>query len=310
MMRRLVLVFIVGFFPIALISPTLKSYACDAVGVVQSSQDPKFSPGQRFCEKQTFSKPVAPILVQCSDTGKRFWLVYPSDLNRCALPLSSKSSLNGNEQIFKARSLSAQNKPSLTKPFGRFTRNLQPTLEWRSVPGATGYSITIWGDNRQIIQSPDTNLTAASGMPILSAGHTYTIIIKAIANGKVISKSISALNVLSETQTKEVKSKLLQIERGFTNSSEVTFRQLSVLSDYHLVDDSIALLEKQISSNSNNAKFHRILAENYFNVGLLYQAKQTYEKAEVIAGNTNNSTEYKLAKKGLKGVVAILENEP
>jgi hypothetical protein len=308
MMRRLILVFTVGFFPIILVTPTLKSNACDAVAVVQSSRDPKFSPGQRFCEKQSFSKPQTPILVKCVDTDERFWLLYPKDIDRCALRLSSKSSLSGNEQIFKARSLSVENKPSLIKPYGRFISSLQPTLEWRGVSGAKSYSITIWGDNRQIIQTPETYLTAASGMPILSAGRTYTIIIKALADGKVLSRSISALNVLSEIQTKEVKSKLHQIEKELVSSNEITFRQLSVLSEYHLVDESIALLEKQIPFNSNNAKFHRILAENYFNVGLLYQAKQTYQKAEVIAENTNNSTEYKLAEQGLEKVVALLSN--
>jgi hypothetical protein len=300
-----------GFLPSAfMISPIAEpSYGCEVTAVVKASQDPRLRPGVRLCRNQAFRKPLSPVLITCTQDKKDFWLIYPEELSACASNVSSKSSLPSRDQFFRARGVNEQNKPSLIKPYGRFLVDTQPTIEWAKVPGAKSYSVLIWAKQRQIFQTENNSLSSSSGMPVLLPGQTYTIIIKAIANGKTISKSISALNILSESQAKQIKKEVLEVDNSVATSKEKIYLRLSILSKYHLVDDSISLLEKQLGYNSNDAKFHRVLAETYFNVGLLYPAKQTYERAEVIANNTNDMTEYKLAKEGLKAVVALINSQ-
>jgi len=306
-MRRFTIAIAAGFLPSAFLIPPIAeaSYGCEVTAVVKASQDPRLRPGVRLCRNQTFRKPIGPVLITCTQDKKDFWLVYPEELRNCESKVSSKSS----DRFFRARGVTEQDKPSLIKPYGRFLVDTQPTIEWAKVPGAKSYSILIWAKQRQVFQVESNRLSPSSGMPILAPGQTYTIIIKAIANGKTISKSISALNILSESQAQEIKKEVLEVENSAATPKEKTYLRFSILSKYHLVDDSIALMEKQLEFNSSDAKFHRVLAETYFNVGLLYQAKQTYERAEVIANNTNDMTEYKLAKEGLRTVVALMNNQ-
>jgi DNA-binding protein len=306
-MRRFTIAIAAGFLPSAfmLLPIAEASYGCKVTAVVKASQDLRLRPGARLCRNQNFRKPISPVLITCTKDKKDFWLVYPEELRNCESKVSSKSS----DQFFRARGVTEQDKPSLIKPYGRFLANTQPTIEWAKVPGAKSYSILIWGKQRQVFQAESNRLSPSLGMPILASGKTYTIIIKAIANGKAISRSISALNILSESQIKEIKKEVLEVDNSFATPNEKTYLRLSILSKYHLVDDSIALMEEQLEFNSNDAKFHRVLAETYFNVGLLYQAKYTYERAEIIANNTNDKTEYVLAKEGLRAVVALMNSQ-
>jgi hypothetical protein len=310
-MQKFIMAIAAGFLPSAFMIPPIvePSYGCEVTAIVKASQDPRLRPGVRLCRHQAFRKPLSPILVTCTQDKKDFWLVYPEELSACASNVSSKSSLPSRDQFFRARGITEQDKPSLIKPYGRFLVDTQPTIEWVKVPGAKSYSITIWAKQRQVLQTESNILSPSSGMPVLRPGKTYTIIIKAIANNKTISRSISTLNILSDSQTKEIKQEVLEVDNSAATSKQKIYLRLSILSKYHLVDDSIFLLEKQLEYNSNDAKFHRVLAETYFNVGLLYQAKSTYERAEEIANNTNDKTEYMLAKEGLKAVVALMNSQ-
>ncbi len=310
-MQKFIMAIAAGFLPSIFITNPLvePSYSCEVVAVVKVSQDLRLRPGVRLCRGQVFKKPISPIQITCIQDKKDFWMIFPEELSACASKVSSKSSLFSRDQFFRARGVTEQDKPSLIKPYGRFLVDTQPTIEWAKVPGAKLYSILIWAKQRQVFQAESNRLSPSLGMPILLPGQTYTIIIKAIANGKTISRSISALNILSESQAHEIKKEVLEVENSAATPKEKTYLRLSILSKYHLVDDSIALMEKQLEFNSNDAKFHRVLAETYFNVGLLYQARQTYERAEVIANNTNDMTEYNLAKEGLKAVVALMNGQ-
>jgi tetratricopeptide (TPR) repeat protein len=309
-MRKLTLAFTIVILPNLLTVPPIEAgSACDAVATVQSSKDMNFRPGMRLCRNQSFKKPSSPIWVACIDARKSFWLVGAEELRNCEVPLNSKSSLRYNEQFFRARGANEQNKPSIIRPYGRFMMTTRPTLEWLSVSGAKSYSVTIWGVQRQTFQSVDTKLTPKTGMPVLSPGQTYTIIVKAISGGKILSKSISALNILSEFQTKTVKNELQKIDASELNPTEKVYRRLSTLSKNQLLDDSIILLEKQLGVNSKNPKMYRVLAEVYLESGLLYQSKSAYEKAVELANNSNNIAEYKLAKSGLEAVDSMMNSQ-
>jgi hypothetical protein len=198
-MRKTTLALTLGFLPIAFFSqPVLKSDACDAIAVIQMSRDSTFKQGQRLCKGQSVNNPSAPVFIRCFHTGKTFWLKSAEDLNQCVVPLNSKSSVKGNEQFFRARGSDERNEPKLIKPVGGYTNSLQPTLVWRAVPGAEHYSIIIWGENRQTIQTTQTYLAAGTGMPLLTLGRTYTIIVKAISEKGLLSKSVSTLTVLGQ----------------------------------------------------------------------------------------------------------------
>jgi hypothetical protein len=196
-MRKITLVLTIGFLPtVAILQTGLKSNACDVVAVVQASRDRHFTPGQRICEGQKINNPSAPVLIKCIDNKAQLWLTSAADLNKCDVPLSSRSSLRGNDQFFRARG-SDQVEPTITTPSGGYSRSLQPTLVWRAVPGAERYSVTIWGENRQVVETTQRSLTEKTGMPVLTQGRTYTIIVKAFSNEGLLSKSVSTLTVLS-----------------------------------------------------------------------------------------------------------------
>lgn len=310
-MRKLTLAFTIVILPNLLTVPPIEAgSACNAVATVQFSKDVNFRPGMRLCSNQSFKKPTSPIWIACIDTRKSFWLVGAEELRNCEVPLNSKSRLRYNEQFFRARGANEQNKPSIIRPYGRFMMTTQPTLEWLSVSGAKSYSVTIWGIQRQTFQSVDPKLTPKSGMPVLSPGQTYTIIVKAISDGQTLSKSISALNILSEIQTKTVKNELQMIDGSELNPIEKIYRRLSTLSKNQLLDDSIILLETQLSVNSKDPKMYRVLAETYLESGLLYQSKSAYENAIELANNSNNIAEYKLAKSGLEVVDSLMNGQP
>jgi tetratricopeptide (TPR) repeat protein len=307
MMRKLALAFTIGILPNLLTVPPIEAVStCDVVATVQSSKDVNFRPGMRLCRNQSFKKPSSSIWVACIDTRKSFWLQDLKELQNCEVPLTSKSSLRYNEQFFRARGANGQNKPSIMRPYGRFIMTTRPTLEWLSVSGAKSYSITIWGVQRQTFQSLNTKLTPESGMPALSPGQTYTIIVKAISNEKILSKSISALNILSKSQTKSVNDEFQMIDASEINPIEKIYRRLSILTKNQLLDDSIILLERQLSLNPKDPKMYRVLAEVYLESGLLYKSKNAYEKAMELASNLSNIAEYKLAQKGLETVDSLM----
>lgn len=309
-MRKLVLAFIIGILPNLLTVPPIEAgSSCDVVATVQSSKDVNFRPGIRLCRNQSFKRPSSPIWVACIDTQKSFWLQDLKELQNCEVPLTSKSSLRYNEQFFRARGVNGQNKPSIVRPYGRFIMTTRPTLEWLSVSGAKSYSITIWGIQRQTFQSVDTKLTPESGMPVLFPGQTYTIIVKAISGGRILSKSISALNILSDSQTKSVNNEFQIIDTSKINPIEKIYRRLSTLTKNQLLDDSIFLLERQLSLNPKDPKMYRVLAEVYLESGLLYKSKNAYEKAIELASNSSNIAEYKLAQNGLETLDSLI-NEP
>ena len=196
-MRITTLALSIGFLPFAcLTQPTLKSVACDAVATVQMSRDPKFKSGQQLCMGQAISNPSAAVLIKCIHSGSKLWLTKAEDLNRCSVPLSSRSSLRGDDPLFRARGDDKQDKPTLLMPKGNTTKDVQPTLAWKAVPGAERYVVTIWSNQPQSVQTAQTSLTALSGMPLLIAGKTYTIIVKAISSKGLISKSVSTLSIL------------------------------------------------------------------------------------------------------------------
>jgi hypothetical protein len=197
------------------------------------------------------------------------------------------------------------------KPYGHNLRGSSLRLAWQPVPTATSYQAVLWTDRPYTAMTNSTELLNSDTFPALQPGQTVQIVIRALNSvHQELGNSVTTFRVLSQTVQQDVAQVIARIDRLNASPLEKTYLSLAVLRTHFLVDEGIQLLEQRILELPPTSKLNRLLADLYFEMGHLSLARRSYEQAQQIAIETENSAELALAGQGLRELQALYNHDP
>ncbi|MGB8698375.1 MAG: hypothetical protein WCD18_03075 [Thermosynechococcaceae cyanobacterium] len=294
-------------------SSNASAQSCTPYARVVESKNSSFPVGYGVCIGQQPSlTPDTPVRVACLSGLDSFWAKRPEDLQRCLSSRLPARRCSSDMYVLCDRSRAEDaRKPTLVKPYGHALRGSSLALAWQPIPKAVSYEATLLTDRPYTATTNSTELLASSTFPPLPSGQTVQVVIRAFdPQKKELGHSVTTFRVLSQTEQQEVSQVLLQIERLRTSQTEKTYLSLAVLRSHFLVDEAIRLLGRRIRELPPTSKLDRLLADLYFEMGQLKLARQSYERAQQIAIETNNPTEFDLAGQGLRDLQAFYNQDP
>ena len=196
-----------------------------------------------------------------------------------------------------------QAKISILKPYGNIILNPRPLISWQKVPGATSYTINIYGPNiNWSEQQTQTTLLYSKPKSPMEPGNTYRLSVIANQGDSTLKASSTILFLLPDAQIQEVNKTISQI-RSFNLSPELEARDLdAVFMSKNLLTQAIQVLEKQIDSGTNSPTLYRLLGDRYIQAGFPLKAKLLYTEAKELATKVNEPKEFQLAQDRLKSI--------
>jgi hypothetical protein len=172
--------------------------------------------------------------------------------------------------------------PEVITPRDTRLLNPQPTLEWKSVPNATTYTITIEEDIEGEIWKTETQETQLiyDGDVALIPGLSYTLKVKADSGSEVAEGRFS---ILSQEDASIVK---VAIENAKNLNNPLS--ELAVYKQYLLRADAIQFLEKMVNQDTQSSTVYRELGDLYWDIGRIDAAENAYLKSIDLASAQNN----------------------
>ena len=305
----------VGVSQYALAQPVSARRGCEPIGRVLSKGDRYFTAGTLLCKGDRLNlKPEARVNVLCFLNRRMLTLLGGSisDVeNKCVSTRTQRIRLCSQEDRSycpKPKGPGEENNtPELISPFSSASLTGRPFLSWYAVPKASSYTVRVDGQGQSWEKTvAGTELPYPSEQPALKFGNAYKITITANQGNSAsspISASTAVVNVLPESEVRQVMQAVKQINSLNLPKDEVAFLDLdSIYMSKNLLSETIKALEARIKEGSQNPAIYRVLGDRYLEAGLPDRAKPKYEIASKLARKTANSTELARAQAGLEQV--------
>ena len=278
------------------------SASCNIVArVLESHASSRLETGDGLCQGQ-ISSLESPVKVVCTVARKILWLHQPDDLNQCgqSYPTVRRCTNSTNVNCHGMRG-ETSSKPLLIGPYGEILAKAPSKLQWMIVTEADHYAIHVLGDKTWVFSSIQNSLK----LPSVSSTGTIEIIIEAFAQNRVLSTSTTTFNLLELNEVQQVETDIHIVDRMQVSLSEKKVLKLSIYSHAGLIDDSISLVQKEISFHPNNPTNIRLLGDIYLESGLIDDANRSYQKSLEVASRNQDKFEIKRSEWGLRQILAL-----
>ena len=277
------------------------SASCNIVArVMQSPAASHLKPGASLCEGQSI--PSVSIRVACTSARKILWLQKTADLSQCGQSYPSVRRCSHSTNIFCNRMRGEiSSKPLLVRPYGEMLSRTPSEIQWLPVQQADHYEVHVLGDKTQVFSSTQDSLK----LPSITSTGTIEIIVEAFTQGRVLSTSTTTFNLLEPNEVQQVDADIDTIDRMQAPSNEKKSLKLSIYSHAGLLDDSIALVQKEILLHPNNPSNIRLLGDIYLESGLIDDANHNYQKSLEVASRNQDKAEINRSEWGLRQVLAL-----
>ncbi|MBW4550234.1 MAG: hypothetical protein KME35_03855 [Aphanocapsa sp. GSE-SYN-MK-11-07L] len=283
-------------YPAATHASTPASGCQEVARVMQSSND-QFKAGDKICRNQAIASP-ARIRVACKAVRRVVLVESLRDLYQCdqPLPLVRRCVMIPGAPCDPMRTRLSQNKPLLLRPYGVTLLSAPSQIEWAPVTDADRYAITILGERTSQLSSTEPQLN----LPKLEGRNTLQFVIEAFRHDQLLGSSNTTFNLLGGVQAKQVNADLALIDQLPISPEEKTSLRLAIFSEAGLLDNAIALSQKQAQVQPNNPVSLRQLGDLMLEAGWLDEATDAYLKAKEIATKLRNQAELERSEAGLQ----------
>lgn len=283
-------------------SLSIKQKECEPIGRVLRSEERNLPAGTLFCKGDRRSiTPGARASVLCFN-GKV--LSLPGSNAECVARIQRNRPCSAGNRRYcpKPKGPNDVNSPALISPSGSALLNDRPLLSWYAILGATSYTVQVSGEGvswQKTVKS--TALPYPNEQPAMQFGNAYKITILANQGGSSVSPSESVVNLLPESDARQVKNTVSRINSLKLPKDEVAFLDLNAIyMSKNLLNEIISVLKARVKAGSENPAIYRVLGDRYLEAGLPDFAKQQYEVATTLAKKADNSAELAKAQAGLK----------
>lgn len=198
---------------------------------------------------------------------------------KCAPPTAKvEPCSNGSRTDCKKFKGNQTSGPVLTSPYGRTLVNRSPLLAWSPVSGATSYSVAVTGKGVHWQRTVGgTTLTYPGDQPVMQWGHAYQITIIANQNDTPVTADQFAINLLPQSDVKEIEAILKQIKDLPISLDQRTYLTDNLFANDGLLTESIVTLEACVNAGSQSPLIYRTLGDRYLQAGDSDTARQRYE---------------------------------
>lgn len=286
-------------------------------GKVMSSGDRYLPAGSPLCPgDQIHPENGATVTIICYLNRKILYINqnnFSDTANKCAPPQVTEA------DKYRCTNLKPQNcpttlkgpdddnsvpRPRLISPYisGGRILTTRPSISWRTVPGATSYTVEMQGNNvNWQIQVNNTVLPYPKEQSQLKFGSTYRITVLAYQRNSLISYAPLVISVLPEKEQLEIGSLVKQINELKIPPDEAAVKDLdTIYMSKNLVNESIETLKARVAAGSKNPEIYRVLADRYLEAGLPDEALSEYTTAKKLAKSSKNLKELSKVQFGLK----------
>lgn len=288
------------FLSSLLFVPPVDAKSCEVIGRVMPGAE--VLPGKALCISEAFQF-ADPVRVACTKSRKVVLVRNKEDLIQCLQPRKPDRpcSLIPQQSCDRMRS-AALDKPTLLQPFGDTLLDLPKFIRWAPVSGANSYTVTMLTDQTFKFRSSQTSLK----LPTISVHDSVQFVVEAFRDAELLGSSIKTFNFLDARERRQLEDDLELIRVNRFSEQEQLALRLSIFSEVGLINNGIALVEKQILQKAENPFLIRQLAELYLDAGLYHKAFDAYTKTKKIALKLSDKDEVRKAEDGLRLVASLL----
>lgn len=288
--------------------PVIRSNSrqCEPIGRVLSTGDRRWVVGSLLCQgDRLHSVDGSSIEVLCYLNRKVLWLGSGSVTNKCAPQAKQQAqqcTLTNRSNCPKPKGpREDSNAPALISPYSSAILNTRPNLSWYSVSGANSYTVQVSGaDVNWEKEVGNLVLPYPKEQPALQPGNAYKITIIANQGDSSISASSSAVNVIPESEAKQIIATVKHIRSLNLPKDEEAFDLDTVYMSKNLLNETIDVLKAKVEAGNQNPTLYRVLGDRYLEAGLPDDAKREYTMATKLAKRIDNLAELAKAQAGLK----------
>ncbi|MBN3911427.1 MAG: hypothetical protein HWQ35_34300 [Nostoc sp. NMS1] len=192
--------------------------------------------------------------------------------------------------------------PMVISPYGSSILNSRPVISWYSVAGADNYTVVVEGNG--VIWEKEvktTTLLYPKEQRELQYGNAYKITVLASKGDFPVSADTSVVNLLPESDLKQILEKVEQINSLNLPPDEAAFLDLdAVYMSRRLLNETINTLKKRVVAGSSNPTLYRILGDRYLEAWLTDEARREYTMAAQLAQSSGSLDELEKVQERLK----------
>lgn len=199
------------------------------------------------------------------------------------------------------------NEPEIISPYGSSILNPRPEISWYPVARADNYTVIVEGNAvNWEIQVKNTRIQYPKEKKELQYGNAYKITVIANIGISPISASTLVINLLPESDAKQILENVQQINSLNLPPDEAAFLDLdTVYMSKFLLDESIKALKARVLAGSRNPTLYRLLGDRYLEARLLNEAQQAYTIAAQLAKTSGNISELEKMQERVKVIDII-----
>lgn len=281
---------------------------CQPIGRVLTLGDHRFAPGSLLCRGDRLNLPSGKkVQVLCYFNRQVLSLssgivsapgrCVPKELGVKVCSGADRSTCSKPKGITATAEL-----PTLHSPYGNALIEDRPPFSWAGVRGATQYSVAVRGPGVQWQTTvKGTSLPYPQAQPGMNYGSAYEVMVIAYQQDSPMGASRSALNLLPETDAKQVAAVVEQLQQLGLSEDQAAYLDLdSLYRGKDLLHESITALEKRLQAGSRNPKVYRVLGDCYLEAGFPNEARKQYKTAAELAKMAEDADELAKAESGLK----------
>jgi len=218
---------------------------------------------------------------------------------------------DGNKYPCPRPSINLQLIPHLISPRDTALLNVQPTLRWNALPGATRYTVKVRReDEGEVIWETQVSTSeVVYAGEALKPGIDYLLIVEADKGRSSEEESLPGrgFRLLEAPVALRVREEIEQLRQQGMTEKEEALAVAELYSKSKLRAEAIETLERLIAGGIEDAEVYRRLGDYYRRVGVLLVAEGRYLKAVELAGGGEREEEA-AAKAGLGAVYTRLGN--
>jgi hypothetical protein len=260
--------------------------ACKPIARVVNFRHPNYKYGDAICLGVVPRlSPSEQLRVVCLNDYRILIARKSSDLKSCSndkygisptFPLRPNGVTRGKSNI-----------PVFDLPLGSTFRGTELKLRWSAVPQTVLYRVSIDngdGDLRNVDINQNQYI-----LKNLSPGKSYLVTVRSLPN--VESQANVTIKMLAEEQSEIVNNQLRLSETLQIPTSEILAMKIGVLSQLNLLQDSIDLVNKYLSQDTQNPLYIRKLGDLYVMALRPSSALNCYKQYYKIAKKLENHEE-------------------
>jgi hypothetical protein len=266
--------------------------SCHDIGRILRGSAVGLPEGSILCEEDENIKPVGITIISCH-VNNRIYSLYKDTKLSTICSLTAERSSQQNCRIIMCRTRGTDDREQkLLYPLGSVISISRPRFNWETVPQATDYIVKVEGNGvNWSVEVPSVSLSYPLGQPSMQPGDAYKVTIIANKDDIPITSNTFSLILISETDLQQLTAIVRDISELHLSEDEKAIELNTAYMSQYLLSDAVELLNKRVDKGSKNPAVYRILAEDYLEVGLVYNAKKACETATALAKKNEDKEE-------------------